>query len=212
MLQTDKKWWVEAGFRKVSRLLIRREFRKVYVQLPEVPVPSYGLFLMNHSSWWDGLLVHLLNDKILRTDGHIMIDQEGLDRFPVFRYVGGFSVDRSSLQHTKASLSYATELLNDRKGVFLFPQGEEQHLETRPLEFMKGAGVLMRRAPEVPVTPVVFFYSFGHHKKPEVYIRVGRPRYEPLSLQEWETVLEQELDGLKGKVISEEIETFEPLL
>lgn len=212
MQQSEKKWWIKAGFKRISRFLTKKEFRHVYIKLPETPLPSYGLFLMNHSSWWDGLLVYLVNDKILKTDGYIMIDQDGLDRFPVFRRVGGFSVDRSSLRHTKASLTYATELLKNRKGVFLFPQGDEQHLETRPLRFMKGAGVLMRRAPEVPVTPVVFYYSFGHHKKPEVYIQVGHPRQHVLNLEHWERIVEKELDDLKQHIIDEDFRTFDLLL
>ncbi|SIS38258.1 lysophospholipid acyltransferase family protein [Salimicrobium flavidum] len=212
MKRSTKNRWVESGFRTVSRTLLRQEFHSISVSVTDHPLPSYGIFLMNHSSWWDGLLAHLINDKVLKTDAHIMIDEEGMNRFPVFSYVGGFSVDQSSLSHTKNSLLYAEDLLKQKKGVFLFPQGDEQHQELRPLKFLKGAAFLMKRVPSVPVTPILFYYSFGHYKKPEVYIKIGVPIWEYLPVQKWETIMEQELDSLKQKVIKEDFHSFTPLL
>ncbi|PBB05166.1 MULTISPECIES: lysophospholipid acyltransferase family protein [Salimicrobium] len=212
MKYPNKNRWIESGFRRVSRTLIRRQFHNVYIAKDSGTSPSYGLFLINHSSWWDGLLLHLLNDKVLQTDSHIMIDEEGMERFPVFSRVGGFSVDHNSLSHTRQALLYTEKLLKEKKGVFLFPQGGEKHQEARPLRFQKGAGFIIRRCPTEPVTPVVIYYSFGHNRKPEAYIQIGPAQKGNVSVIDWEKTMEQQLDSLKQKVMQEEFDSFKALL
>lgn len=106
------------------------------------------------------------------------------------------------------------------KTVILFPQGDEYHLETRPLEFHTGVLYLMEKCPEVPLVPVRFYYSMRREKHPEVWIDQG----ESLSLDEIPTgsrhdrtqwLQEREtaaLDELKQEVLEENYEEFKEML
>ncbi|MGB6408620.1 MAG: 1-acyl-sn-glycerol-3-phosphate acyltransferase, partial [Planococcus donghaensis] len=117
------------------------------------------------------------------------------------------------------SLQYAESLLKEGKSVVLFPQGDEVHLEKRPLVFQSGVAYLMENCPEVPIIPISFYYSFGHQQKPDLWIRQHAPvpneeiahltrKEKTLHLQQLCT---EQLNLLKSTVISENSEAFQSL-
>lgn len=219
MIDAKKSALFETGFNMYLTPLIRSSFSRMLGQgveaIPKKPV----LFIANHSSWWDGLLFFYLNRTVWRHDIHMMMHEEGLQKHPYFRYLGAFSINRKKPKEILTSLQYAEALLKQGKSVVLFPQGDEFHLETRPLAFQTGAAYLMEHCPEVPVVPLSFYYSFGHQQKPEIWIRqhpmISTGTLKHLSRKEKTAYLQElsieQLDSLRDTVISENSEGFRPL-
>lgn len=219
MIDAKKSSLFEFGFNLYLTPLIRSSFSRLLGQgvkaIPEKPV----LFIANHSSWWDGLVFFYLNRTVWRHDIHMMMHEEGLKKHSYFRYLGAFSINRKKPKEILTSLQYAETLLKQGKSVVLFPQGDEFHLETRPLDFQAGVAYLMEHCPEVPVVPLSFYYSFGHQQKPELWIRqhpqVATKTLEHLNRKEKTLYLQElcttQLDSLKQTVISENSEAFQSL-
>lgn len=219
MIQAKKSALFERAFALYLMPSIHRSFSHLYgrnIRPPKGP----ALIISNHSSWWDGLLFFFLNRRVWNLDVHIMMHEHGLKEFPFFRRLGAFSIDRSNPKDILASLRYAENLLKQGKTVILFPQGDEYHLETRPLEFHTGVLYLMEKCPEIPLVPVRFYYSMRRDKHPEVWIDQGDSltlddipagtRHErTLWLQERETAA---LDQLKKEVLNENYGEFQEML
>ncbi|UOQ43240.1 lysophospholipid acyltransferase family protein [Halobacillus salinarum] len=220
MRKATKNGWIEWGFKRFNRLFVRMNFHRMKV-LSEAKESdfSHSLFLINHSSWWDSLILYYLNDQYVRSDGYGMMDEEGMNRFPFFSKIGVYSINTASRTHLLHSLNYSIELLNRGKTVWIFPQGEEQHLEKRPLDFFNGISYIAEKAPRIQVIPVSLYYTLEHHRKPNVYILLG----EPLSKESYHTLprkqktiyfekhCTEQLDRLKERIIAEDHNGFTPI-
>lgn len=219
MIAAKKSALFERAFRFYLLPSINRSFSHLYGK-GITPLKGPSLIISNHSSWWDGLLFFFLNHHVWKLDAHIMMHERGLKQFPFFRLLGGFSIDRENPKDILASLRYAEQLLKEGKTVILFPQGDEFHLETRPLQFNTGVLYLLQKCPHVPLIPVRFYYSMRREKRPEVWIDQGAAltldaiphgsRKERTAwLQDHETAA---LDRLKQDVLEENHGGFRELL
>ena len=219
MIQAKKSATFERAFALYLIPLIKKSFSRVLLQNPQ-PVPGQPvLFIANHSSWWDGLIFFFLNKTIWHHDIHMMMHEEGLKKYPYFRFLGAFSLNRKNPKDILESLQYAEQLLKQGKTVVLFPQGDEFHQEIRPLKFQSGVVYLLERCQDVPIVPLSFYYSFGHEQKPDLWIRQGAVlKYSGLegsSRKEktafLQTSLTAQLDALKQVTIEENAEGFQDL-
>ncbi|WP_173916647.1 lysophospholipid acyltransferase family protein [Halobacillus sp. Marseille-Q1614] len=217
MIKAKKNKWLMWGFTRFNRQFIRRNFQNIYIRREsERPLNMRKMFIVNHSSWWDSLIIFFLNEQVIKSDAYGMMHKEGMERFPFFRGIGVYSMDANDSSHLIESLQYSCELLNNDKTVWIFPQGKEQHLEKRPLEFSSGISYIVQKTDAVDVVPVSLYYSFGHTKKPDVYIQVGRPlengTFQQLSRKKitdhLETVATEQLDLLKSAAVKEQHDEF----
>ncbi|WP_276694023.1 hypothetical protein [Exiguobacterium chiriqhucha] len=95
MIEASKKKWFNNLFSTfVKERQIRPFFHTIHVRADDVPTP--GLFLSTHSSWWDGMILLMLNEYYLRHDVHVLMDEDGLRRFPFFRHLGAFSIKKAN--------------------------------------------------------------------------------------------------------------------
>lgn len=159
-----------------ERYLLRRQFHTLFRrgevnQAEDKPV----LYMMNHSSWWDGLVVYHLILQDRKRKHYMMMDEKQMKRYPFFRKIGAFSIDKSSVRGITESLRYASGLLKQKEAVWLFPQGDIYHQEARPLQFASGIGYLLERCPEAIVQPVTAYYSMTIHQKPVASLWFGDP-------------------------------------
>lgn len=196
-------------FHQYNRWLLKRSFHSISITGASAALPEKGsLILMNHSSWWDPLILFYLNQTIWKKNAVAMMGEEGLRRFPFFRKLGAFSVDPQSPRSVIESLNYASEQLQSGRHVFLFPQGKETPLEKRPLHFFSGAGYLKEQVPDAPVVSVSFYHGLFHHQMPEWYVHTGIPMEGNSSwnrkrwTKEMEKQATDELNFLRGEVIS----------
>ncbi|PTL40429.1 lysophospholipid acyltransferase family protein [Alkalicoccus saliphilus] len=217
MMRAENSKNFEKLFSLYNNNLLKNKFHGIYNSPESSPLPEKGsIIIMNHSSWWDPLILFYLNSSKWKTNGIAMMDEKGLNRFPFFSKLGAFSVKASSPASVRQSLKYAAEELRNGRHLFLFPQGKEVPLEHRPLAISPGTGYLKFLVPEAPVVPVAFYHGLFHHQMPEWYIQTGAP---VLGAPSWgrkrwtqaaEEALEKEMNSLRNKVLSNQ--PFIPLM
>ncbi|WP_335871672.1 lysophospholipid acyltransferase family protein [Bacillus sp. 2205SS5-2] len=178
------------------------------------------LYLVNHSSWWDGLIIFYLNHLLIKEDSYAMMSAQGLIDHPFFEKIGAFPVDPSSPKNMVKSLQFAEKLLDEQKSLWIFPQGKEEHVEKRPLTFMNGASYLISKKQSLVVIPVAMYYSFRHYERPELFIRIGeetlikKANYQSRDdlTVELQTKVEGLLNHIRADLIEENIVDYENLL
>lgn len=155
--------------------MLKRHFHEVSLrgELEQAPADRPLLIIMNHSSWWDGLLVYHMIRSESQRQHYMMMDERQMKRYAFFRRIGAFSVNKENLWETAASLRYAADLMRSGGAVWLFPQGDIFHLESRPLQFQTGAGYLLERCRDAAVLPVSLYYTMGLHQKASASFSIG---------------------------------------
>lgn len=199
MIQAEKKRWFIKLFAAYQRYyLLPRNFERVeatgHVQTSEVPV----IYIANHSSWWDGLLIFQVVEDHLRGNHYMLVAQEGLENYRFFRKLGAFSINQTRIRDVVASLQYATQLLEAGSCVWLFPQGQILHQDQRPYLFGTGIGYLLHQK-QVPVVPVTLHYLFGEEKKPIASLHFGKPIQE-----NWESMTRSSVSMYLSKLLEEQ--------
>lgn len=175
-----------AAFEQVFRLynewyLLRRQFHSFMIsgELDTVPAGQPAVYMMNHSSWWDGLLVYHALKRTSSAEHYMMMEQRQLERYRFFGKIGAFSINKDSPSDIRQSMRYAGQLLEQGQRVWIFPQGEIRHLETRPLDFRAGISLLLRQSNlHIPVIPVTLYYGLFQHARLQASLMVGQPLLE----------------------------------
>ena len=162
------------------------------------------LVVSNHTSFWDALVVLEIGTRLVRAETYAMMDAKNLERLPFFALVGAFGVNRSSARDGARAVRYAASLL-DRSGrlVWIFPQGEETPVTTRPLGFQRGSALVARLAPRARVVPVALRYEHGELAQADLYVSIGDPTDD-----DHERAVIAELDRIE-RALEEDDEGFE---
>ena len=103
---------------------------------------------------------------------------EELNRFPILRHAGAYSVCKNSAQSAIRSLKYSVELLNDfNSQLCIFPQGIIRPPQYRPIEFQTGLTYIAENAVKkygkVTLIPIGLEYRFLRDNRPEVLVKFG---------------------------------------
>lgn len=148
---------------------MRRHFRAVY-QEPLEWTNQPTLWIANHTSWWDGIVMQVLHSKSGRKFHAMMLESE-LRKNPFLARLGAFSVQPGS-RSVVESLRYAGHLLQqDNHTVLFFPQGRIHSLLNFQPAWMPGIQKLMQQMPASG--KVLFTYlipEFGSYAKPSLCI------------------------------------------
>lgn len=178
------------------------------------------LIVLNHSSWWDPLIVFALADAILPSRvGIAPMDRAQLERFAFFRRLGMFGIDPDEPASLEAMRSYALGFLAEhpRATLAITPQGRfvdpRVSIRNRPgiASIAAGAG------PDVRVLSIAFEYAFWEDKRAEVLVRFASVRTPTESTTaSWHRAIEGEMqrnsDELARVVIARAPSAFVPVL
>lgn len=220
MIQADKNKLVEWGFTRFNRHFINFHFEHVYLwEPPLLPPTEKTLYLINHSSWWDPLIIFHLNDQVVGSNGFGMMSEEGINRHSFFRKIGAFSINPNNRRHLIDSLNYSTHLLAANNAVWMFPQGEEQHTEKQPLQFFTGAAYIANKLPDVNIVPITIYYSLEHTRRPNAYISIGNlikqdgyhSKNRKMMTEMFEQTVTDQLQRLRQKIIEEDHSCFKDI-
>jgi chlorobactene lauroyltransferase len=227
MLAARKSAWFERVFAAYNRNLLGRRFEGLRAagleNLRERPRGLPLVLYANHSSWWDGLLAFQVG-RACDLDHYVMMEEEQLRAYAVFRRLGAFSVVREDAREAARSVRYAAGLLRGvERALWIFPQGRIVPNDARPLELYGGAAAVVRRAGGAYAAPVAFRYEFLHDFRPEAFARVGT--VERVAAGDGLDVLNSErltrhfaealtrtLDGLRADVLAEKFDGYEELV
>ncbi len=177
MIPAAKGRLFSAWFARHARGRITSTFGRVLVRgraeagdaLAEGPI----LGVLNHSTWWDALVILWLSEVVLGVDGYALMDAKNLRRLPFFARVGAFGVDLDDHGDGARGIRYAVRLLDaPRRAVWVFPEGRERS-PFEPLELQPGAAAIARIARRAKVMPVGLRYVFGEGERPDLWVSFG---------------------------------------
>lgn len=145
---------------------------KFFERDAEIPSIAFA----THTNWWDGILAYNLVTRIFEKQIRLMIEE--LNRFPILRKAGAFSVNKKSPQASMTALKYAVDTIGDLGNVlYIFPQGIIKPPNFRPIEFQTGLAYIAQKAVEkygkVNLIPIGVNYCFLRADKPEILVEVG---------------------------------------
>ena len=85
-----------------------------------------------HANWWDGIVLYNIVIRICQKEIRLMVEE--LNRFPLLRRGGAYSVNKKSAQSAMKALKYSVDLLSDLKNILcIFPQGIIRPPHYRPI-------------------------------------------------------------------------------
>lgn len=181
MIRADKGGLFGAAVRGYVRRKLASAFRGLWVR-GALPDAKGGLVVYaNHSSWWDGFVIHELG-RAAGWDAYAVMEEQHLARYPFHAKLGAFSVRRGDARSALESLSYAKRLLRGGGVVFVFPEGVLRPGDGALGPFERGLEVLQRAA-GVPALPLAVRYAFLEHEAPDVLVDAGVP-HGPCSVDE----------------------------
>lgn len=204
--QSFDKWF----FRYNSFYLLRRHFHFFGASGELEPLAAGNrpvLYLMNHSSWWDGLLAYHAAGKLTRGRHYYMMEEEQLIKYAFFRKLGAYSINRNSPGDVSASLRYTARMLREGGSVWMYPEGEILPLEHRPLILKEGAALVLRLCPEAIVVPVTLYHGLFRHSKPEATLLAGAPL-----LHSWREMDRRSIVKVLEDVLAEQLQEHRELI
>jgi 1-acyl-sn-glycerol-3-phosphate acyltransferase len=207
--------WADWIFSRYLTRLCKRHFHKISVlgKIPETDPDLPLLLLPNHSTWWDGFFVYLLNKKMFRRKLYLMMLEAQLARYKFFARLGAFSINPHSAGSIKNSLRYSAAVLNEkmlpRPMLCIFPQGELLPWDQRPLAYKNGLEKILRGyGGKVNLLPLAIKTEFLNEQRAEAFFLFGENIMVNSNtfsgMQRMQEIEEALLDDLKRRIIQEE--------
>lgn len=130
-----------------------------------------------HCNWWDGIVMYNITHRIFHKEIRIMVEE--LNRFPLLRRGGAYSVNKKSPQSAMKALQYSVNVVGDLKNMLcIFPQGIIRPPHYRPMEFQTGLAYIAQSAVKkfgrVNLIPTAVDYTFFRDNRPEVVVKFGK--------------------------------------
>ena len=212
MIRTQHSLSADIIFQPYLTWLFKRNFHEIRLlgTVPEIPDDLPLLLLPNHSTWWDGFFVYLLNKRVFHRTAHLMMLETQLTKYKFFRKIGAYSIEPKHRRDVLKSLEYTLELLErERSLIAIFPQGELLPWHTRPLGYKRGVEWILRKhGKPVTVLPLAIRAEFLGEKRPNVFFLFGdayafdAETFRGMDwLEETETAL---LDDLASRILRQE--------
>lgn len=129
-----------------------------------------------HCNWWDGIVLYNITHRIFHKEIRLMIEE--LNRFPLLRRGGAYSVCKKSPQSAMKSLKYSVDVMGDMRNLLcIFPQGIIRPPHFRPIEFQTGLAYIAQKAVKkygkINLVPISIDYCFFRDNRPEVVVTFG---------------------------------------
>jgi 1-acyl-sn-glycerol-3-phosphate acyltransferase len=179
MIEAKHSRWARLLFNPYIDRMLRKAFGRFYCvnDFPMVDRQDGLVITPNHFSWWDGFFVDYVNRKLLGRRLYMMMLEQQLQRFWFFRTLGAFSINLESKSGIRESIRYTRTIIREANSlVAVFPQGEIQPYDKRPVTLKRG---IQQMVPESPfrskIVPAAGKIQYGHDRKPDIYYRFGEP-------------------------------------
>ena len=173
---TDSKFWIFIADLFFRGMLENRFFALRYKGAEKVfhrDTSAPTILFAPHSNWWDGIVGYNLCTRIFNKKLRIMVEE--LNRFPLLRRAGAYSVNKKSPQASMAALKFSVETIGDLNNfLYIFPQGIIMPPNFRPINFQTGLAYIAQKAVKkygkVNLVPVAVNYMFLRADRPEVLV------------------------------------------
>ncbi|PWN07243.1 lysophospholipid acyltransferase family protein [Rhodohalobacter mucosus] len=195
----ESKWFI-ALFDFYVRNLFHRRFKNILIDQEYQPSSgSRTIYFLNHTSWWDGLIPLLLNQKLFKQKARAMMEDKQMLEHRFFRKIGAFSVNLDHPRSAVKSLRYASRSMErPNSSLYIYPEGKIVPFSVGKPEFKRGLGWLAKECPACDLVPVGIYIQTARHDKPELFIRIGDPSTPDRSMdtKELSKLLEMDLQSV----------------
>ena len=177
MIKADHKKWAKLVFDIYLKRLLKKSFYdfRIINNLPLIDKSKSLIVTPNHFSWWDGFFIYWVNKKLFNRKLYILMLEEQLKRYWFFKKLGCYSIDLNDNRKMIASLKYTLDLAqNSDNLIIIYPQGEIQSYEQRPVQLRDGIDFIAKRSKNVfQIVPIAFKIHYTNERLPIVYTRFG---------------------------------------
>jgi hypothetical protein len=136
--------------------------------------PGPAMIVMNHTSWWDPMIVLALRRELFRARSLLIpMDRASLERFRFLRRCGFFGIDPDDPAALRGMDELVTRRLAERPRltIGLTPQGRFVDVRDR-VEPRPGAAALLARHPPMRAWTLAVEYGFWLDPRPEIFLRL----------------------------------------
>lgn len=212
MIRAQHRPWADLIFQPYLTWMFKRNFHEIRLlgTRPEIPNPLPLLLLPNHSTWWDGFFVYLLNKRVFHRTAYLMMLEAQLTQYKFFAKIGAYSIEPENPRGVIESLEYTLELLSRERGlVVIFPQGELLPWHTRPLGYKRGVEWILRKhGKPVTLLPLAIRTEFLGEKRPSVFFLFGDAyAFDPATFQGTDAIEKRQtelLNDLASRILRQE--------
>lgn len=178
MIKANPTRWAKFIFHIYVMRLMKRHFHAFHLfgNVPQ-PDPNLPLLLIpNHSTWWDGFFVYLLNKEIMKRETYLMMLDRQLAKYKFFARIGAFGITPGDRKNVLQSLNYTVGLLQKSNVMItMFPQGILLPWGQRPLKFKKGIEAIIRSyGKPINILPLAIRVDYGGEQRAEVFFQFGQ--------------------------------------
>lgn len=151
MIEARHQRWADLIFKMYIYRLMRKNFSRIslFGDIPELNREWPTLLVPNHTTWWDGFFIYLLNKEVFLRKTYLMMLEDQLRRFSFFRRIGVYGIDPDNAKKSLKTLRYTVSLLAEqtspRSLVCLFPQGELMPWTSEGLNFKGGVDWIVEK-------------------------------------------------------------------
>ncbi len=191
--------------------LLKKNFFSINIigDIPKVDDYIPLILAPNHSTWWDGFFVYLINKELYKRRFYIMILEEQLSKYNFFTKLGGFSINKLNPKEIIRSLDYISDEMKMYKNsiITIFPQGELLPNFVRPISINKGIHKLVNiHQSELQILPLAIKVEFLKEEKPTVFFKFGNlyksEKYNSEMMLDLQTELEECLNSIEQSILS----------
>jgi hypothetical protein len=184
----------------VKRWLVPRHFNKLVFNDIDINPNRSILLVANHFSFWDGLILYCLNEKLFKKKFYVMMLRDTADRISILKYAGAFSVTKNTREMI-ISLDYAAGLLHDPHNlVLMFPQGKLYSNFVAGIKFQRGImRIIKKAAGKFDLVFASTFIQYLKHEKPTatVYFKSEHANYADKDIADLQNSYQQHYDACK---------------
>ncbi len=215
-----------AVYHVVARVQFFFFFRALRIAHPErFPVKRADrplIIFFNHPSMWDGLVVLLLQLRLLPSYNiYVPLANHLFHRYPALRYLGFFGVHPGLGRGPGDFVEDCKQILARPDAIlWMSPEGEFKDPRSRPIRLRRGLATLLTTLGPVTVVPLALEYCLWEKLRMEALASWGEPieseNAASRSVAEWTDLMTDSLtatlDELSGFSIRREHQSFQLLL
>lgn len=181
------------------KALVKLRFHELVFEPIDIDPNKSILLIANHFSYWDSLILFVVNQRLLRKKFHVMAKEDTEAPLWFVKYGGVFTVKRGSRDMLK-SLDYAAGLLNDPQNmVLLFPQGKLHANFVERVNFEKGVMRIVDAAGgKCQIIFAAAFIQYLQHKRPTATIYLQTAPAGPLTFEQLQSGYQKFFDDKKA--------------
>ena len=178
MIRNQNNFFIRWILHNYTRWIVSRHFHEIIHNGIEIDPNKSVLLIANHFSFWDSLILYIINQKVLKKTFHVMVREDTTLHLKYVRYGGAFSINKKS-RGMLESLDYAAELLeNPQNLVLIFPQGKLYSNFVNEINFEKGIIKVIQKAEgKFQLLFATTFIQYFKHKKQSVTVYLKREEH-----------------------------------